>query len=66
MRATSDIFAVMTVPAEEVPAEEAEAVVLAQWGIRARARLLTGERDRNFRLTAEDGRDYVLKFANPA
>ena len=66
MLGKSDIFAVMTVPADAIAPAEAAAVALAQWGIRAHARLLTGERDRNFRLTAEDGRDYVLKFANPA
>lgn len=66
MNALSPIFAVMTVPADDASPEEAEAVALAQWGITATARLLTGERDRNFRLTAADGREYVLKFANPA
>lgn len=62
----SDIFAVFTVPADPVTEAEAAAIALAQWGIRGSARLLTGERDRNFRLVAEDGREYVLKFANPA
>ncbi|MCC6717684.1 MAG: phosphotransferase [Acetobacteraceae bacterium] len=66
MNALSPIFATMTVPADDVSAEEAAAVALGHWGIAATAKLLTGERDRNFHLTAADGREYVLKFANPA
>ena len=49
-----DIFSVMTVPAETVAAA---AVVLAGWGIGAAATPLTGARDRNFHLLAEDGRE---------
>lgn len=60
------IFATMTVPADDVSDEEAVAVARAHWGIAGRAKLLTGERDRNFHLVAEDGREFVLKFANPA
>jgi len=66
MDASADIFAVMTVPAEAVSPATAEAVALEQWGVRARAAPLTGERDSNFRLFAADGAEYVLKFANPA
>ena len=60
------IFTVMTVPAPAVSPAQAAAVARAAWGIAGTARLLTGERDSNFRLTAEDGRQFVLKFANPA
>jgi hydroxylysine kinase len=60
------IFATMTVPADDVSDEEAVAMARAHWGIAGRAKLLTGERDRNFHLVAEDGREFVLKFANPA
>ncbi len=60
------IFATMTVPADDVSDQEAVEVARAHWGIAARAKLLTGERDRNFHLVAEDGREFVLKFANPA
>ena len=56
----------MTVPAPLVSEAEAETFALAQWGIAGTAKLLTGERDRNFRLRATDGREYLLKFANPA
>ncbi|HEY6434321.1 MAG TPA: phosphotransferase [Acetobacteraceae bacterium] len=60
------IFSVLALPPPQVSAEAAEAVALAQWGIRAHAKALRGERDRNFHLRAEDGREFVLKFANPA
>ena len=60
------IFTVMTVPAPAVSPAQAAAVAQAEWGIAGAARLLTGERDSNFRLTADDGREFVLKFANPA
>lgn len=66
MSILSPIFATMTVPADDVSAEEAEQVARAHWGIAATAKLLTGERDRNFHLVAGDGREFVLKFANPA
>ena len=50
------------------PLELARAISLARerYGIEARAARLTGERDENFRLTAADGSDYVLKVAHPA
>ena len=60
------IFATMTVPADDISDTEAIAVARAHWGIEATAKLLTGERDRNFHLVASDGREFVLKFANPA
>ena len=61
-----DIFSVMTVPPEPVTEREAEAAAASGWGVRARAVPLTGERDRNFRLDADDGRQFVLKIANAA
>ena len=35
------------------------------YGVHAEPELLTSERDRNFRLVAEDGRAYLLKISNP-
>ncbi len=60
------IFSVMMVPAPEISEAEAAAFARAHWGIDGTAKLLTGERDRNFRLRASDGREFVLKFANAA
>jgi Ser/Thr protein kinase RdoA (MazF antagonist) len=66
MSTLSPIFASMVVPADDVSIDEAVAVARAHWGIEGTAKLLTGERDRNFHLVATDGREFVLKFANPA
>ncbi len=65
MSTEPDIFSVMTVHALDVSTETAERVAQQHWGITGRARLLTGERDRNFHVRAADGREFVLKFANP-
>jgi len=47
---------------------EAEAVRLARelYGLEATARALPGEYDENFRLTAANGREFVLKVMHPA
>ncbi|WP_374446553.1 phosphotransferase [Stella sp.] len=66
MTAPSAIFDVMTIRAPAVPTAAAEEVASSLWGVRAKARPLSGERDANFRLLAADGRQFVLKFANPA
>jgi Ser/Thr protein kinase RdoA (MazF antagonist) len=65
MTVPPDIFSIMTVHALDVSTATAEAVALERWGIAGRAKALTGERDRNFHLRAEDGSEFVLKFANP-
>ena len=46
--------------------EDAEALARDRFGLAASAKALTGERDRNFHLLAEDGAEYVLKIAHPA
>lgn len=45
-----------------------EAVALARrvFGIEATAKLLTSERDQNFRLSSDDGRTWLLKISNPS
>jgi Ser/Thr protein kinase RdoA (MazF antagonist) len=65
MSDATDIFSVMTVHALDVSTATAEQVALERWGIAGRAKALTGERDRNFHFLADDGREFVLKFANP-
>ena len=49
-----------------VAAADAERLALEIYNIEGRARLLPGERDRNFRLVGADGREYVLKVVDPA
>ncbi|WP_454674629.1 phosphotransferase [Achromobacter pestifer] len=48
--------------------DDARAAQLARqhFGVDAAVRRLTGERDRNFHLRTEEGREYVLKFSHPA
>ena len=65
MSEPSDIFSVMTVHALDVSIATAERVARERWGIAGRAKALTGERDVNFHFVAADGREFVLKFANP-
>lgn len=64
--APSAIFDVMSIRAPRISAAQAVETVRLHWGIEASAEGLAGERDSNFRLRAEDGRQYVLKFANAA
>ena len=61
-----DPFAVVAEAAPEF--SDAEAIRLARdyWGLEARVRPLVSERDQNFRLSCQDGNEYVLKIANAA
>jgi hydroxylysine kinase len=61
-----DFMATMVAPSHPVPIERALVLVRDRYGFEVRAARLTGERDENFRLTADDGAEYVLKIANPA
>jgi 4-aminobutyrate aminotransferase-like enzyme len=45
---------------------EAEAIAATRFGIHGRASGLVSERDQNFRLTGEDGPEWVLKISNAA
>jgi Ser/Thr protein kinase RdoA (MazF antagonist) len=60
------LLATMIAPPRPVSIERALALVQRHYGFEASATRLTGERDENFRLTVNDGREYVLKIANPA
>lgn len=56
-----------TVLNSSVPAisdAEARDILARFFGIAGEVALLTSERDKNFRVSASDGRDYVLKIAN--
>jgi hydroxylysine kinase len=59
-------LATMVAPSRPMPIECILALVRQHYGLEARVTRLTGERDENFRLTADDGAEYVLKIANPA
>jgi hydroxylysine kinase len=66
---TNDVdafMATMVVQSQPVPIERAIALVREHYGVETRAARLTGERDENFKLSAADGAEYVLKIANAA
>jgi hydroxylysine kinase len=65
-RELDTFMATMVAQARSVAAEGAIALVRERYGLKTRAARLTGERDENFRLSAPDGAEYVLKIANPA
>ncbi len=45
---------------------DAEGIAERNFGVSGSARVLVSERDQNFQLRCDDGREYVLKIANPA
>lgn len=51
-------------PVPPVGEAEAEAIALEYYGVKAVAKALPGEKDKNFYLRDENGREYVLKVAN--
>lgn len=59
------LIALKTAP-PNVAAPDAERLAFEVYAIRGKARELPGERDRNFRLGADDGREYVLKIVDSA
>lgn len=56
----------LTTPPPAISPDAAAALVLAHFGKSGRLQRLTSERDLNFRLTTDDGADFVVKFANAA
>jgi len=67
-RTVSNVDAFLATMVTQPPLSCARAAALARddYGLEVRAERLTGERDENFRLTAADGAQYVLKIANAA
>lgn len=59
-------LAVLAARGPDMSAAEAEATVLATYGILARATPLASERDQNLLMTAADGRRTVFKLCNAA
>lgn len=62
----TDPFRVIETAKPAFSESEAMAIAHDRYGIVANATELVSERDQNFRLRAQDGTQYVLKFANPA
>lgn len=63
---TTDPLRLMTTPAPDLTPEQAADLVRERYALPGRATPLDSERDRNFRYTAEDGREFVLKVSNAA
>jgi Ser/Thr protein kinase RdoA (MazF antagonist) len=59
-------MATMVMLQHPLPLPHATSLVRDSYGLEARIARLTGERDENFKVTAADGGDYVLKVAHPA
>ncbi len=59
-------MSVLEVKAPAFSVAEAEGIAKRIFGVSGSARALVSERDQNFHLRSDDGRDYVLKIANPA
>ncbi len=59
------LFEILAAPAPALSCEEAERIAGDRFGVSGSANVLSGERDQNFRLRTADGRQFVLKVANP-
>src|SRR5271169_129159 len=59
-------MATMVATSPPLPLARAAALAREHYGLEARVARLTGERDENFRITAADNREFVLKIANAA
>jgi Ser/Thr protein kinase RdoA (MazF antagonist) len=66
LNGNGEIATVLNSSAPGLSDELARDVVARVFGIEGLVTRLTSERDRNFRVRANDGRDYVLKVANSA
>jgi Ser/Thr protein kinase RdoA (MazF antagonist) len=66
MSALDAFMATMVSCAQALPLERAVSIVRDNYGFESRATRLTGERDENFRISAADGGEFVLKVAHPA
>lgn len=56
----------LATPSPSLTPSEVERVVLDRYGLAGEARLLTSERDQNFRFTTPTGEAFVVKVTNPA
>jgi Ser/Thr protein kinase RdoA (MazF antagonist) len=59
-------MSVLEAKAPAFSVEESEEIAKRSFGVSGSARALVSERDQNFHLRSADGREYVLKIANPA
>ena len=62
----ADPFAVIETEAPQLDASEVLGLVREHYGLEARLEALLSERDQNFRLRCDDGRQFVVKIVNAA
>lgn len=63
---TNDVFEVLTTPAPALSSNDALHILNDLYKLAGELKVLTSERDLNFHVTAESGRQYLLKVANSA
>ena len=59
------VFGSLELPNPEFRAADAQAIAREHWGLDATAEEVGSSQDQNFRLRCADGRQFVLKIANP-
>ncbi len=62
----TDPFAVIEVELPQLDDDEVRPLVQKHYGLEVQLKALLGERDQNFRLQCDDGRQFVLKIASAA
>jgi Ser/Thr protein kinase RdoA (MazF antagonist) len=62
----ADPFAVIEVEPPQLDDDEVRPLVQEHYGLEVQLKALLGERDQNFRLQCDDGRQFVLKIASAA
>ncbi len=62
----TDPFAVIEVEPPQLDDDEVRSLVQEHYGLEVQLKALLGERDQNFRLQCDDGRQFVLKIASAA
>ncbi|MGA1830675.1 phosphotransferase [Rhizobium wenxiniae] len=64
--AASGLGAELKTGATAVPPDQAERIAREKYGLTGKAEWLWGEKDSNYRLTLDDGTEYLFKVLNPA
>jgi 4-aminobutyrate aminotransferase-like enzyme/Ser/Thr protein kinase RdoA (MazF antagonist) len=62
---TTSAFGSLELPNPEFSADDARDLLREHWGLEASASEVGSSQDQNFRMRCADGRQYVLKIANP-
>lgn len=63
---TTGLGAELKTEVSAVPPDQAERIARDKYGLKGSVEWLWGEKDSNYRLTLDDGTEYLLKILNPA